>query len=53
MSGLAAHGADYAGFIWGAYGAAALAFAWMTLDTLIGARRWRRRARALEKDDAP
>ncbi|MDE2356765.1 MAG: heme exporter protein CcmD [Alphaproteobacteria bacterium] len=48
-------GGKYAVFIWPAYAATALGFAWMTLDTVLRARRWRREALALEKargDDA-
>jgi heme exporter protein D len=43
----------YAVFIWPAYGLTALGFAWMVLDSLIRARRWRRKAEALEKDRRP
>ena len=32
----------YAAFIWPAYGVTALGFAWMIVDTLARARRWRR-----------
>lgn len=39
----------YALFIWPAYAATALAFAWMVLDTLVRARAWRRRAERLEQ----
>ena len=38
----------YALFVWPAYAATALAFAWMVLDTLLRARAWRRRAERLE-----
>ena len=37
-------------FIEGAYAATAAVFAWMILDTLISARRWRRKVEALEKE---
>jgi heme exporter protein D len=40
----------YAAFIWPAYAVTAVGFAWMVLDTLLRARRWRRRAEALQKD---
>jgi heme exporter protein D len=40
----------YAVFIWPAYGATLLVFVWMLVDTLARARRWRRRAEALEKE---
>jgi heme exporter protein D len=43
----------YAAFIWPAYGVTALAFAWMVIDTLVRASRWRRRAERLEKDERP
>jgi heme exporter protein CcmD len=42
-------GGKYAGYIWPAYGATIIAFAWMILDTLLRARRWRREAEQLEK----
>jgi len=34
----------YAAFVWPAYGVTALIFAWMLIDTLLRARRWRRLA---------
>jgi heme exporter protein D len=34
----------YAAFVWPAYGVTALVFAWMLLDTLLRAARWKRRA---------
>jgi len=40
----------YAVFVWPAYAVSALGFAWMILDTLLSARRWRKKAEALEKD---
>ncbi len=43
------HAGRYAAFIWPAYGISALAFAWMIVDSLVRARRWRRAAEALEK----
>ena len=39
----------YALFVWPAYAATALTFAWMAVDTLLRARAWRRRAARLEK----
>lgn len=42
-------GGKYAAYIWPAYGATVVAFAWMILDTLLRARRWRREAERLEK----
>ncbi len=41
-------GGKYAVYIWPAYGVSVIAFAWMTLDTVIKAARWRRRTRDLE-----
>jgi heme exporter protein D len=49
VSGLLLHAGRYAAFIWPAYGVSAAAFAWMIIDTLARARRWRRRVEALEK----
>jgi heme exporter protein D len=43
-------GDKYAAFIWPAYAITALGFAWMVLDTLLRARRWRRRAEALQRE---
>ena len=43
----------YAAFIWPAYAVTALGFAWMVLDTVLRARRLRRRAEALERDLKP
>jgi heme exporter protein D len=40
----------YAAYVWPAYGVTALVFALMVLDTLLSARRWRRKAEALEKE---
>jgi heme exporter protein D len=40
----------YAAFIWPAYGATALVFAWMIFDTLLRARVWRRRAERLQRE---
>ena len=34
----------YAAYVWPAYGASALALAWMVANTLIRARRWKARA---------
>jgi heme exporter protein D len=42
----------YAPYILPAYGATALGFAWMVIDTVLRARRWRREARRLETDEA-
>ena len=39
----------YAAFIWPAYGVTALGFAWMIIDSLARARRWRREVQRLEK----
>ncbi len=40
----------YAAFVWPAYGATALGFAWMIIDTEARARRWRRKADRLERE---
>jgi heme exporter protein D len=40
----------YAAYVWPAYGVTALIFVLMVLDTLLRARRWRRRAEALERE---
>jgi heme exporter protein D len=40
----------YAAFVWPAYGVTALIFAWMLIDTVLRARRWRRLA---ERDRPP
>jgi heme exporter protein D len=42
----------YAAFIWPAYGACALLFAWMIVDTLARARHWRAEAER-SRDDGP
>jgi heme exporter protein D len=42
-------GGKYAAYIWPAYGASALGFAWMIIDTLAKATRWRRKARDQER----
>lgn len=39
----------HAVFFVAAYAATGLVFAWMVLDTLLKARRWRRRAESLER----
>jgi heme exporter protein D len=44
-------GGKYAVFIWPAYAVSVLAFAWMILDTVLKARRWRRRVEKLERDE--
>ena len=41
----------YAAFVWPTYILTAVAFAWMILDTVLRARRWRKRVEALEKAD--
>jgi heme exporter protein D len=40
----------YAAFVWPAYAVSAVGFGWMILDTLWGARRWRRKAERLDRD---
>lgn len=43
----------YALFVWPAYAITAVAFAWMVIDTLLRARRWRRQAERLEREAPP
>ncbi len=43
----------YAAFVWPAYGVTILGFAWMIVDTLARARRWRRRTETMEKAREP
>jgi heme exporter protein D len=43
----------YALFVWPAYAATALGFAWMIVDTLLRARAWRRRAERLQAAGKP
>ncbi len=43
----------YALFVWPAYAITAVVFAWMIVDTLLRAARWRRRAERFDKDNAP
>ena len=40
----------YAAYIWPAYAVTAATFAWMVIDTLLRARRWRRKAERLEDE---
>jgi heme exporter protein D len=40
----------YAAYVWPAYAVSALGFAWMILDTVARARRWKGRADRLEGD---
>ena len=42
----------YAAFVWPAYGVTALMFAWMVIDTLVRAARWKRRAEHPDRDNA-
>lgn len=51
MAPLNLPGGKYAVFIWPAYAVSVLAFAWMILDTVLKARRWRRRVEKLERDE--
>lgn len=44
---------QYAAFIWPAFAVTALAFVWMTLDSLIRARRWRREVERLTRERPP
>lgn len=41
----------YAAFVWPAYGVTAVVFAWMVIDTVLRARRWRRQAERLERSE--
>lgn len=50
MTPLVLPGGKYALYIWPAYGVSALGFAWMILDTVIRARRWKRQAERLERE---
>jgi heme exporter protein D len=50
VSHLVLPGGKYAVYIWPAYAVTVLAFAWMILDTILKAGRWRRRTRELERD---
>ena len=43
----------YALFVWPAYAITALVFAWMVVDTVIRAGRWRRQAERAEEDERP
>ncbi len=40
----------YAAYIWPAYAVSLLGFAWMIIDTLARARRWKRKATRLEHE---
>ncbi len=40
----------YAAFVWPAYAITAALLVWMVADTLLRARRWRRRVRTLEAE---
>ena len=50
MIDLFAAGGKYPGFVWGAYGATALAFAWMIIDSWVRARAARRALERLERE---
>ena len=52
MIGVAAFAGRYAAFIWPAYGACALVFAWMIIDTLASARHWRAEAKRSDEDSS-
>jgi len=41
----------YAAFIWGAYGASAVALTWMVVDTLLRGRAARRAVEQLEREE--
>jgi len=51
VSPLVLPGGKYALYIWPAYGVTALGFAWMILDTLLRARRWKRKAERLGQEN--
>ena len=40
----------FAEFVWAAYGASAVLFGWIVIETLLSVRRWRRRAEKLERE---
>jgi heme exporter protein D len=40
----------YAAFVWPAFAVTAVLLVWMVADTLLRARRWRRRVRQLEDE---
>jgi heme exporter protein D len=42
----------YAAFVWPAFAVTALVFAWMVIDSLARARRWRAEVQRLEGEDA-
>jgi heme exporter protein D len=50
MIGPTAFAGKYAAFIWPAYGACLLAFAWMIIDTLASARHWRAEAKRSDEN---
>jgi len=53
MIGQALSAGKYAAFVWPAYGVSVLGFAWMIVDTLARAHRWRRRVDRLERSKEP
>jgi heme exporter protein D len=52
MTAEALSASKYAAYIWPAYAVSALGFAWMIVDTLARANRWKGRADRLEDDGA-
>jgi heme exporter protein D len=48
MTAEALSAGKYAAYIWPAYAVSLLGFAWMIVDTLVRARRWKRKADRLE-----
>jgi heme exporter protein D len=50
MIALSLSAGKYAAFVWPAYAVTLLGFAWMIVDTLARARRWRRKVDQLEAD---
>jgi heme exporter protein D len=50
MIALSLSAGKYAAFVWPAYAVTLLGFAWMIVDTLARARRWRRKVDQMEAD---
>jgi heme exporter protein D len=50
MIALSLSAGKYAAFVWPAYAVTLLGFAWMIVDTLARARRWRRKFDQLEAE---
>lgn len=41
---------EYAAYVWPAYGATALVIGWLVADSLLRARKWRRRAESRKSE---